>query len=426
MRNYKELSQTEENLKWKTYGKSLFEKTQLLKSSGEYRTFKTVNRINGKYPLATVNNNDKPAVVWCSNDYLGMSQHPGTVKAMIAAIHSHGAGSGGSRNIGGTHKYYPLLESALADWHNKEQALVFPTGYGSNDATLQCLLRLMPNMVVFSDALNHASIISGIRSTSVNCMIFKHSDTAHLKNLLASQPIERPKLIVFESVYSMDGDVAPIKEIAALAKQYNALTFLDEVHAVGIYGPRGAGFAAELKVAQDIDIIQGTMAKGIGVIGGYIAGSSLLIDAIRSFAPGFIFTTSLPPCIIAACHASVEYLKNSDKERKLLLEKTTLLRTQLTQNQIPIMKQSTTHILPILIGDPEKCKLAANRLLDIHQIYLQAINSPTVPRGTERFRVNITPNHSEKQIEHIAASLKEVFHYFDIPFLKKPNISLLN
>ncbi|WP_202924739.1 5-aminolevulinate synthase [Photorhabdus bodei] len=285
----------------------------------------------------------------------------------------------------------------------------------SNDATLQCLLRLFENCIVFSDELNHASIINGICSTKVERAIFRHNDTKNLEKLLAEQPYERPRLIVFESIYSMDGDIAPIKEIVGLAKKYNALTFLDEVHAIGMYGPRGAGIAADLGIAGSIDIIQGTMAKGIGIIGGYITGSEPIIDTIRSFASGFIFTTSLPPAIVAACYASVEYLKVSDTERKKLHKKTKMLRDSFNKAGIPIMNSSEIHILPVLIGDAIKCKAVAHQLLEKHNVYLQPINSPTVPVGTERLRVNITPNHSEEQIIQLTNALTEVFLSFDMP-----------
>ncbi|QWG81764.1 5-aminolevulinate synthase [Bacillus mycoides] len=406
------------------YTEILNEKLVELKKSGQYREFVTLNRIRGQYPLAKLNGSEdsKPVVVWCSNDYLGMSQHPIVVEAMHNAIDLYGAGSGGSRNIGGTHYQYEKLESALAEWHGKESALVFPTGYGSNDATLQCLLRLFEDCIVFSDELNHASIINGIRSTKVERTIFKHNDTEHLEQLLASQPYNRPKVIVFESVYSMDGDIAPIEEIVKLAKKYNALTFLDEVHAIGMYGPRGAGIAADLGIANSVDIIQGTMAKGIGVIGGYITSSGAMIDAIRSFASGFIFTTSLPPAIVAACYTSVEHLKVSKVERDGLHKKTEMLRSSFERAGIPIMNSSETHILPVLIGDATKCKAAARQLLEKHNVYLQPINSPTVPIGTERFRVNITPNHTEEQIIQLTNALTEVFIAFDIPFLKEEQV----
>ncbi|KAA1193673.1 5-aminolevulinate synthase [Photorhabdus heterorhabditis] len=407
------------------YIKILNKKLEKLKKTGQYREFITLNRIRGQYPLAKLNDleNSEPVVVWCSNDYLGMSQHPVVIEAMHNAIDSFGAGSGGSRNIGGTHYHYEALESSLAEWHGKESALVFPTGYGSNDATLQCLLGLYENCMVFSDERNHASIINGIRCSKAERKIFRHNDTQHLEELLEKQPYERLKLIVFESIYSMDGDIAPIKEIVRLAKKYNALTFLDEVHAIGMYGVRGAGIASGLNISGAIDIIQGTMAKGIGIIGGYIAGSKPIIDAIRSFASGFIFTTSLPPAIVAACYTSIEYLKNSDIERKKLHEKTEMLRDSFSRARIPIMNSSETHILPVLIGDAAKCKAAARQLLDIYNIYLQPINSPTVPVGTERFRVNITPNHSEEQISQLTNALIEIFLKFNIPFLGNRKIT---
>ncbi|WP_432681262.1 5-aminolevulinate synthase [Bacillus velezensis] len=396
-------------------------KINSLKESGQYREFVTINRINGQYPSAILNGKEdkNSVVVWCSNDYLGMSQHPLVTEAMHKAIRLYGAGSGGSRNIGGTHYHYSLLESSLADWHGKDAALVFPTGYSSNDATLQCLLRLLPDCIVFSDELNHASIINGIRSTKADRQIFKHNDVKHLESLLAAQPYERPKIIIFESVYSMDGDISPIEKIADLAEKYNALTFLDEVHAIGMYGPRGAGMAAYLGVANRIDFIQGTMAKAIGIIGGYITGTNVLIDAIRSFASGFIFTTSLPPGVVAACYASIEHLKTSDKERNELHNKTKILRNFLAEAGIPVLDCSETHILPVLIGNAKKCKDAAKRLLEKHRVYLQPINSPTVPVGTERFRVNVTPNHSEEQLLQLTQALVETFDYFDIPLTEK-------
>ncbi|WP_003980866.1 5-aminolevulinate synthase [Streptomyces rimosus] len=343
-----------------------------------------------------------------------MSQHPKVVEVMHRAIDEYGAGSGGSRNIGGTHAHYSALEASLAEWHHKEAALVFPTGYSSNDATLRCLLRLLPDPIVLSDELNHASIINGICSTKAERKTFRHNDVAHLEELLAGQPLDRPKIVVFESVYSMDGDVAPIEEIVKLAHEFNALTYLDEVHAIGMYGPRGAGIAADLNVDHLVDIIQGTMAKAIGVIGGYITGSTTLIDAVRSFASGFIFTTSLPPAVVAACHASVEHLKTSTAERDALQSKTAHLRTALEGAGIEVMPCSTTHVLPVLVGDAELCKQSAARLLDLHGIYLQPINSPTVPVGTERFRVNVTPNHSDEDIAHLVRALDEVFTHFGL------------
>lgn len=398
------------------YQALLQDKLEALHTSGQYRQFTTLNRICGRYPLAHLtDNNDSEVVVWCSNDYLGMSQHQDVRAAMHHAVDSYGAGAGGSRNIGGTHNLFSRLEASIADWHGKEAALVFPTGFGSNDATLQCLLRQLPDCVVFSDELNHASIVNGIRAVTAERQVFRHNDVAHLEELLSRYPLDRPKIVVFESIYSMDGDRAPIAEIAAVAKKHNALTYLDEVHAVGMYGPRGAGLAAELGVEDQLDIIQGTMAKAIGIIGGYVASSRTMIDAIRSLCTGFIFTTALPPAVVAGCIASVEHLKASNTEREALHAKTRYLRDQLQMHGIPVMPCSTTHVLPVLIGQGALCKAAAERLLYSHSVYLQPINSPSVPIGTERFRVNVTPNHSEAQIEHLAAALQETFLHFNIP-----------
>ncbi|MFD3424134.1 5-aminolevulinate synthase [Streptomyces decoyicus] len=399
------------------YEQYLSGKLEELRRSGQYREFVDINRRAGAYPKAirrTADGRDQEVTVWCSNDYLGMSQHPKVLDAMHRAVDEYGAGSGGSRNIGGTHAHFASLESSLADWHGKEAALVFPTGYGSNDATLQCLLRVLPDVLILSDELNHASIINGIRSTKAECAVFRHNDVAHLEELLAAQPLDRPKIVAFESVYSMDGDIAPIEEIAKVAQHYNALTYLDEVHAIGMYGPRGAGMAAQLNIDHHIDIIQGTMAKAIGVIGGYITASATLIDAIRSFASGFIFTTSLPPAIVTACYTSVEHLKSSDAERQALHAKTAQLREALLSAGIEVMPCSTTHVLPVLVGDADMCKQAAARLLDRHGVYLQPINSPTVPVGTERFRVNVTPNHTDADIYHLVEALTEVFAHLQV------------
>lgn len=402
------------------YQSLLREQLELLKSSNQYRTFTTLSRICGQYPLAKVEGkHHDPVVVWCSNDYLGMSQHPLVRERMHQALETYGAGSGGSRNIGGSHELYACLEGSLADWHGKEAALVFPTGFGSNDATLQCLLRQIPDCVVASDALNHASIISGIRATPNERKVFRHNDVRHLEQILASYPLGQPKLVVFESIYSMDGDIAPIDEIVEVAKRFNALTYLDEVHAVGMYGPRGAGIAAERGIAEQVDIIQGTMAKAIGVIGGYIASTQIIVDAVRSFATGFIFTTSLPPAVTAGCLASVEHLKVSNEERDRLHCNTAYLREYLKRYDIPVMPCSQTHVLPVLVGEAERCKAAAQRLLHTHGVYLQPINYPSVPVGTERFRINATPNHGHGQIEHLAASLRETFEHFSIPLASK-------
>lgn len=411
--------------------RNLFEdKVNALKASGEYRVFRQIDRVCGEYPQCHLNGNyDERTVIWCSNDYLNMSQHPSVLEAMALAIRSHGAGAGGSRNIGGSHSYYVDLERSLADWHDKEAALVFPTGFSSNDATLQCLLRLLDNCQVFSDAGNHASIINGIRSARATRHIFAHNDVNDLAKKLEAAPVDAPKVIVFESVYSMDGDIAPIQEIVTLAKQYNALTYLDEVHAVGMYGPRGAGIAAELGLDNQIDIIQGTMAKAVGVIGGYIAGSLPLIDAVRSYCTGFIFTTALPPAVVAACYASIEHLKKSETERHSLLAKSWVFRRRLNEARIPVMSCSETHILPVSIGNAVKCTQAANYLAEKHCIYIQPINSPTVAQGTERFRINVTPCHTDTHIRELVEALQDTFYKFEIPFLQprrgcEPTISI--
>lgn len=383
-----------------------------LKISNQYREFKEINRIGGEYPLAKINNSE--INVFCSNDYLGMSQNKEVMLSMIDAIIKFGGGAGGSRNIGGTHKYFSLLGKSLSEWHKKERALIFPTGYSSNDATIQCLLREFPDMVVFSDAKNHASIINGIRSVKNAKEIFKHNDIYDLEEKLKKYSINTPKIIIFESIYSMDGDVAPIKEIADLAKSYNALTYLDEVHAVGMYGETGAGYSELLGVEKEIDIIQSTMAKGIGLIGGYIVSTKEMIDMIRSYAPGFIFTTALPPSVVAGCLTSVNHIKESSKERDLLHKRTDYLRGKLKEHNIPILSESTTHIVPVVIGDSKKCKEASDELLKTFNIYVQPINSPTVEKGTERFRINVTPNHTEEHIDHLCLAISTVFEKLNI------------
>ncbi|MCG2184749.1 5-aminolevulinate synthase [Staphylococcus epidermidis] len=383
-----------------------------LKSSNQYREFKEINRIAGKYPSA-YNFNNK-INVFCSNDYLGMSQNKEVMLSMIDAIIKLGAGAGGSRNIGGSHKYFSMLENMLAEWHQKESALVFPTGYSSNDASIQCLLRKFPEMIVFSDSKNHASIINGIRSTKNQKIIFEHNNTYDLESKLKNYSKDTPKIIIFESIYSMDGDVAPIKEIVNLAIKYNALTFLDEVHAVGMYGKTGAGYAELLGISDKIDIIQSTMAKGIGIIGGYITGEKNIIDLIRSFSSGFIFTTALPPCIVAGCITSVNHIRNSNVERINLKEKTKYLREKLSEYNIPVLKESTTHIVPVIIGNSLKCKQASEKLLQEYNIYVQPINYPTVEKGTERFRINVTPNHTHKDIDHLCESIHSIFRELSI------------
>ncbi|UXS76197.1 5-aminolevulinate synthase [Staphylococcus chromogenes] len=394
--------------------KDLFRtKISELKENGTYREFTEVNRVASEYPLAK-GKNGQEIIVFCSNDYLGMSQNESVITAMTNALNDLGAGAGGSRNIGGSHKYFKMIEEEICNWHNKESALIFPTGYSSNDAALQGLLRTIPEMVVFSDEKNHASIINALRSVKNEVRIFKHNDVIHLEELLSDYEINIPKLIVFESVYSMDGDVAPISKIVDLAQEYNSLTFLDEVHAIGMYGDEGRGYSDLLGVQDDIDIIQSTMAKGIGIIGGYIAGERWIVDVIRSYSSGFIFTTALPPAIVAGCLQSIKIVREKDELRDKLHIKTKILREKLKANGIEVMRDSTTHILPIIIGDANKCKKAAKMLFEVFSIYVQAINAPTVDRGTERFRINVTPNHTDEQIDLLVSSIVFVFDQLGI------------
>ncbi len=394
--------------------KNLFQtKISELKENGNYREFTEVNRVSSKYPLAK-GENGQEIIVFCSNDYLGMSQNESVITAMTNALNDLGAGAGGSRNIGGSHKYFKMIEEEICDWHNKESALIFPTGYSSNDAALQGLLRTIPEMVVFSDEKNHASIINALRSVKNEVRIFKHNDVIHLEELLSDYEISTPKLIVFESVYSMDGDVAPISKIVDLAQKYNSLTFLDEVHAIGMYGNEGKGYSDLFGVQDDIDIIQSTMAKGIGIIGGYIAGERWIVDVIRSYSSGFIFTTALPPAIVAGCLQSIKIVREKDELRDKLHIKTKMLREKLKANGIEVLQDSTTHILPIIIGDASKCTDAAKMLFEVFSIYVKAINAPTVDRGTERFRINVTPNHTDEQIDLLVSSIVFVFDQLGI------------
>lgn len=397
------------------------EKLGALRTAGEYRTFANINRRAGAFPAAAVGGAESSGaggstpvgsdvVVWCSNDYLAMAQHPEVIAAAQKALGQYGVGAGGSRNIGGTNRETIALERTLGDWFGKERALVFPTGYGSNDATIEALSLVYPDLEIFSDELNHASIIAGVRRNRNTRHVFRHNDVGHLREQLAAANPAVPKLVVFESVYSMDGDVAPIADILAVAKEFGALMFLDEVHAIGMYGPEGRGIAASLGLLDEIDIVQGTLAKSIGVIGGFIAGQDWLIDAIRSFAPGFIFTTALPPATCVAARRSIEIVRAADDLRTDLLAKTELLRQRFRAHGIIVMPASTTHILPVRIGDSLMCTRAARTLFDEHRIYVQPINPPTVPAGTSRFRINVTPAHTYAHIEHLATSLGTVFH----------------
>jgi 5-aminolevulinate synthase len=381
-----------------------------LRSENRYRIFADILRRNGAYPEADLygGQNPRPITVWCSNDYLGMSQHPKVVAALLEAAELAGAGSGGTRNISGTTHYHVELEQELAELHGKEAALLFTSGFISNDATLSTLAKILPSLVVFSDALNHASMIEGIRRGGAEKRIFRHNDLADLEVQLASVEPERPKLIAFESVYSMDGDFGDITGICDLAECYGALTYLDEVHGVGLYGPRGAGVAARDGTMQRIDIIEGTLAKAYGVMGGYIAADAEIVDCIRSFAAGFIFTTSLPPAIAAAVLASVRHLKESDTERAALHERAAQLKRLLTEAGLPVMA-SPSHIVPVMVGDAGLCKAVSDALLRDHAIFVQPINYPTVPRGAERLRFTPSPNHTDALMGALVRALNEVW-----------------
>lgn len=379
-----------------------------LKAEGRYRFFNDVSRQAGQFPLAYSHSYGKDIVIWCSNDYLGMGQHPKVTCAMQKAIADMGAGAGGTRNISGTHHAVTELENTLALLHRKESALVFTSGYIANEAALSTLPMLMPDCVIFSDACNHASMIHGIRYSGAERKIFRHNDLGHLRELLASVDIARPKIIAFESVYSMDGDIGHIKEICDLADEFAALTYLDEVHAVGMYGPHGAGIAEREGLLGRVDILQGTLAKAYGIMGGYIAGTQKMVDAVRSYAPGFIFTTTLPPALAAGANASIRHLMHSNLERTAQQTSVARLKALLTQANIPFIP-TETHIIPVLIGDPVMCKAASDMLIDDFSIYVQPINFPTVPRGTERLRITPGPLHTDSMAQNLVAALAEVF-----------------
>jgi 5-aminolevulinate synthase len=379
---------------------------EALRREGRYRVFADLKRRRGAYPTAdhVTPGGQHPITVWCSNDYLGMGQHPAVLAAMHEAIDTVGAGSGGTRNISGTTHYHNELEAELADLHGKEAALLFTSAYVANDATLSTLAKLLPGLVIFSDEKNHASMIEGIRRGGGPKRIWRHNDVSDLEAKLKEVPLSVPKIIAFESVYSMDGHVAPIGVICDLAKKYNALTYLDEVHAVGMYGPRGGGIAERDGVMHRVDIINGTLAKGFGVMGGYIAASRDCCDAIRSYASGFIFTTSLAPAIAAGALASIRHLKRSSVEREQHQARVATVKQRLAEVDLPLIP-GPSHIVPVLVGDPVHCKQITDALLDLYGIYVQPINYPTVPRGTERLRLTPSPVHTDEQIEHLVASL---------------------
>ncbi len=391
--------------------KQLDQAIATLHEEGRYRTFIDIERRKGQFPHAVWTRPDGSArdiTVWCGNDYLGMGQHPVVLAAMHEAIDAVGAGSGGTRNISGTTVYHKRLEAELADLHGKEAALLFTSAYIANDATLSTLPKLFPGLIIYSDALNHASMIEGVRRNGGAKRIFRHNDVAHLRELLAADDPAAPKLIAFESVYSMDGDFGPIEALCDLADEFGARTYLDEVHAVGMYGPRGGGVAERDGLAHRIDIINGTLGKAFGVHGGYIAASAKMCDAVRSYAPGFIFTTSLPPTVAAGAAASVAYLKTAPELREAHQTQARILKLRLKGLGLPIIDHGS-HIVPVIVGDPKHTKMLSDMLLNDFGIYVQPINYPTVPRGTERLRFTPSPLHGSKEISHLVRSIDELW-----------------
>ena len=395
------------------YNAAFEKQVEQIKAEGRYRNFVGLQREAGNFPMAFWGTLKKQVVMWCINDYLGMSQHPKVIESAAQAILNNGVGSGGTRNIGGNNRAIVELEQEIADLHHKEEALVFTSGYVSNDASLTTLSKIMPDLIYFSDESNHASMIAGVRNSRAEKHIYRHLDVVHLEQLLKSVDINKPKMIVFESAYSMDGLISPIGEICELAKKYNAMTYIDEVHSVGLYGNRGAGIANMLGFEDKIDIIQGTLAKAYGVIGGYIAGKSSLIDAIRLTASGFIFTTSLPPAITDAARVSIRYLKDSSTERERHQSVISKVKKSLKMAGIQVL-ENQSHIIPIIIGDPELARKASQLLIEKHNIFVQHINFPTVPRGTERLRITPTPGHTPEMIVNLTNALVSVFEELGI------------
>ncbi len=397
--------------------KSAFQSSvEQVRSEGRYRVFADLKRVRGQFPQAVRRREDgseQDVVVWCSNDYLGMGQHPLVLEAMKAEIDAVGAGAGGTRNISGTTRSAVDLEAELASWHQKEAALLFTSGYVANEATLATLQKILPGLIIFSDALNHASMIEGIRHGGGPRHIFRHNDLDHLEELLAAAPLGAPKLVAFESVYSMDGDIADIAGTIALAKKYGAMTYLDEVHAVGLYGATGAGVAERDGLLDGIDIIECTLGKAIGVMGGYIAADAVIVDAVRSWASGFIFTTSLPPALTAGALASVRHLKAHSELRDAHQERAETLKRRLTQAGIPVLP-SVSHIVPVHVGDPVHCKMISDMLLEDFGIYVQPINYPTVPKGTERLRFTPSPNHDDGMIDRLVDAMDKLWSHCNV------------
>jgi 5-aminolevulinate synthase len=384
-----------------------------------YRVFADLERLAGRFPHAVWHSakGERSVAIWCSNDYLGMGQHPKVIGAMVETATRVGTGAGGTRNIAGTNHALIQLEHELADLHGKEAALVFTSGYVSNQTGIATLAKLIPNCLILSDAFNHNSMIEGIRQSGCERIIFRHNDVAHLEELLRAYP-DRPKLIICESLYSMDGDIAPLAKICDLAEKYGAMTYVDEVHAVGMYGPRGGGIAERDGVMDRIDILEGTLAKAFGCLGGYIAGKSNVIDAVRSHAPGFIFTTALPPAICSAATAAIRHLKTSGWERERHQDRAARVKAILTAAGLPVMS-SDTHIVPVFVGDPELCKKASDTLLEQHNIYIQPINYPTVPKGTERLRITPSPYHDDALIDELAEAMLQVWEQLGLPLNAK-------
>ncbi|MDO9472457.1 MAG: 5-aminolevulinate synthase [Caulobacter sp.] len=398
--------------------KAAFENAvQQVRSEGRYRVFADLKRHRGAFPRATWTREDgseADIIVWCSNDYLGQGQNPVVLDAMHAAIDATGSGSGGTRNISGTTHFHVELEHELADLHGKESALLFTSGYVSNEATLSTLYKILPGLIIFSDELNHASMISGIRNGGGARHIFRHNDLAHLEELLLAADPAAPKLIAFESVYSMDGDISDIPGTVALAKKYGAMTYIDEVHAIGMYGPRGGGVAERDGMMDQIDIIEATLGKAFGVMGGYIAADAVIVDAIRSYASGFIFTTSLPPALTAGALASVRYLKAHDELRQAHQERAATLKRMMKEAGLPVMDSSVSHIVPVMVGDAVHCKMVSDMLLEDHGVYVQPINYPTVPRGTERLRFTPTPFHTDEMMRDLVRAMENLWAHCNI------------